>query len=283
MRKYITLFFLLLFSLSIWAENASNVTARQEDKKIIISYDLSRKSNVRVYMSSNKRSQARLIEVTGDVGKGVRAGENREIIWEPLAEYNDFIESNVRFTVEAVDSYYEYSRYGQIKTLIVGQYGYSIVPQHSAGFMLGQMYDGMGWYINAKSNFRFNPSANFTCDKTGMVNGEVPFYTTQKRISHLTANVGFMWDLAEWYSLSQNRFNTFGFFAGAGFGMRELQLKTMDGYWDGYWVKYKPTSHTGFCGNLGVFGSLYGVTLTVGCSFINFMYLDWEVGIGYIF
>lgn len=279
MQKYVTLFLLFLFSLTTWAENASNVTARQENGKIIISYDLSKRSNVRVYMSSSKRSQTPLIEVSGDVGKGVRAGKNREIVWEPLAEYNDFIESNVRFTVKAVDSYYEYSRYGKIKTLIVGQYGYSIVPQHSIGAMFGQTYDGMGWYINAKSNFRFNPSANFTCDKTGMVNGEVPFYTTQKRISHLTANVGFMWDLAEWYSLNQNRFNSFGFFAGAGYGMRELQLETTDGQW----IKYKPTSHTGFCGNLGIFGSLYGVTLTIGCSFINFMYIDWEFGLGFMF
>jgi hypothetical protein len=90
-------------------------------------------------------------------------------------------------------------------------------------------------------------------------------------------NAGFIMNFLEW--TTRNKFNTFGIYLGGGYGRRELQWETTDGLW----VKYAPTSHNGFAGNVGLFGSLYGVTLSAGVSTINFEYMEVEIGIGFMF
>ena len=79
--------------------------------------------------------------------------------------------------------------------------------------------------------------------------------------------------------VTKNKFSTLGVYVGGGYGKRELLAETTDGAW----IKYAPTSHSGFAGNVGLFGSVAGVTLNVGVSTINFKYMDLEVGIGYMF
>ncbi len=44
--------------------------------------------------------------VTGNVGKDVSAGVNKQIIWQPLQEQMEFVAQNVRFKVEAKPYYY---------------------------------------------------------------------------------------------------------------------------------------------------------------------------------
>ena len=78
---------------------------------------------------------------------------------------------------------------------------------------------------------------------------------------------------------AKNKFNTFGMYLGGGYGKREMQLE-MGG---GSWVRYAPTSFTGFSGNVGLFGSISGVTLSVGMNTINFNYVEVEAGIGFMF
>lgn len=77
----------------------------------------------------------------------------------------------------------------------------------------------------------------------------------------------------------KNKFNTLGCYVGGGYGKRELLAETTSGEW----IKYAPTSHNGFVANLGVFGSVAGVTLNVGVSTINFKYIDLEMGVGFMF
>ena len=86
-----------------------------------------------------------------------------------------------------------------------------------------------------------------------------------------------MINFLEWSA--ENKFNTFGMYVGGGYGKRELQWE-MGG---GNWVKYAPTSFSGFSGNLGLFGSFSGVTLSVGLNTINFKYVDIEAGVGFLF
>ena len=189
---------------------------------------------------------------------------------------------DVRFKVEAQSScdYNHYALNGKVKTLLIGQVGYSFTPQLSYGGMIGQMYNGIGWYINGRSNYNFIAPTDVTCDKDGLIKGEgVPFYSGNTKISHYTINGGFMLDFLEFDWSPNNRFHTFGFYIGGGYGKRELQWETTDGIW----VKYEPTSHSGFSGNIGFFGSFYGVTLNVGVNTINFKYFDLEAGIGLMF
>ena len=270
---------ILLFSaLLLHAENASNIRVRQEGKSIIVTYDLSQKSVVRLLMASgSSESYIELKAVSGDIGKGVYSGKDRQIVWKPLDEHKKFVAKNVRFKVETQSAYEYYTQNAKIKTLVSGQLGYSVAPQLSYGAMIGQMYKGIGWYVSGRSNFQFNAPAELACDKQGYLDGERPFYTGNTSITHYAVNAGFMMNVLE--KITKNKFNTLGFYVGAGYGKRELQWETTDGLW----VKYVPTSHNGFSGNIGVFGSIYGVTLNVGLNTINFKYVEIEAGIGYMF
>lgn len=279
MRRYIILFLLLIFSGVIVAEeNASNIRVRQEGKNIVIVYDLSKRSVVRVLMSSNNSSYyTELKAVSGNVGKGVPAGNARKIVWHPLEENGEFVAKDVRFKVEALSSYDYYTQNAKVKTLVMGQLGYSVAPQLSYGGMIGQMYNGIGWYANFRSNFNFMAKTNLECDEKGAINREVPFYTGNKQSSHLVITGGFMMNFLE--KTAKNKFNTFGMYVGGGYGKRELQWEIVGGKW----VKYAPTSSTGFSGNLGLFGSVSGLTFSVGLNTINFRYVDVVVGVGFMF
>ena len=164
-----------------------------------------------------------------------------------------------------------------IKTMIMGQFGYSPTPQLSYGAMLGQTINGLGWYINGRSNYQEFKHARQSCDELGMIGNELPFYSGNTHTTHLTIHAGFMMNILEHQKVKE--FNTFGFYIGGGYGRRELLAETTTGEW----IKYAPTSHNGFSGNLGLYGSLWGVTLNLGVNTINFKYVDLEVGIGYMF
>jgi hypothetical protein len=278
MRKYFILFLLLVSALVMRAENASNVRIRQEGKSIIITYDLSKRSVVRVLMSSNNSGYyTELKAVSGNIGKGVPAGKARKIVWYPLEENGEFVAKNVRFKVEALSSYDYYTQNAKVKTLVMGQVGYSVAPQLSYGGMIGQMYNGIGWYANFRSNFNFMAKTNLECDEKGAINREVPFYTGNKQSSHLVITGGFMMNFLE--KTAKNKFNTFGMYVGGGYGKRELQWEILGGKW----VKYAPTSSIGFSGNFGLFGSVSGLTFSVGFNTIKFEYVDVVVGVGFMF
>lgn len=280
MRKYIILLFVLFSATLLRAENASNIRARQEGKNIVITYDLSKKSNVRVGMATGNSTEFKELKaVSGDLGKGVSAGTNKQIVFRPLDEYEKFLAQNVRFKVVAQSSFDEYAKKWSTRTMIIGQFGYSATPQLSYGLMFGQLYYGMGWYVNARSNFKFNAPAQLSCDKNGSIDGITPFYSGNTSLSHLIVNAGFMWDIADWDCWTNTRFEGLGFYVGGGYGSRELQWETENGTW----VKYAPTSHTGFSGNLGVFGSLFGITINLGVNTINFKYAELEAGVGFVF
>lgn len=278
MHKYIILLLILFSAITSFAENASNIRVRQEGKAIVVTYDLNKNSVVRLLMASGNSNQyTELKAVSGNVGKNVSAGQNRKIVWKPLEENEKFIAENVRFKVEALSSYDYYTQNAKIKTIVSGQIGYSAAPQLSYGAMIGQMYKGIGWFVNVRSNFQFNTSAELACDKQGYIDNERPFYTSNTSTTHYIINAGFMMNVLE--KTTKNKFNTLGFYVGAGYGKRELQWETTDGLW----VKYAPTSNTGFSGNIGVLGSISGVTLNVGLNTINFKYVEVEAGIGYMF
>ena len=280
MRKYFLIILLSIFSLPLWAENVTNIRVRQEGKNIVITYDLKQKSIVRIGMATGNSTEFKELKaVSGDVGKGVSAGTNKQIVFRPLDESEKFIAQNVRFKVVAQSSFDVYARNWSTRTMLIGQFGYSATPQLSYGLMFGQLYYGMGWYVNARSNFKFNAPAKLSCDKNGSIDGITPFYSGKTSLSHLIVNAGFMWDIADWDGWTYTRFSGLGFYVGGGYGSRELQWETEDGTW----VKYAPTSHTGFSGNLGIFGSLFGITINLGVNTINFKYAELEAGIGFVF
>lgn len=292
--KYKILFlFLLCLPLAVMAENASNARARQRNSDIIITYDLSHKSNVSVYVSFGSDDSFRLLKaVEGAVGENVRPGKNLEIIWHPLDEEESLIAENVRFKVEALDSYELYllpqSRKGvpqggktNMETFLLGNLAYSIAPQMSYGLTIGQTYSGIGWYVSARSNYHFkNATGGLECSEGGFIGGIFPFYSGRTESSIFVANIGVVVDFFEWTKVSmRNRFNTIGVYVGTGYGFRQLLWETSDGRW----VKYNPTSCNGICANVGIIGSVYGLTLKAGVNTIAFKYMELEAGIGWMF
>lgn len=284
------LYFLLLLSLpmAVLADNATNVRVRQRNKDIIVTYDLSKTCNVQLFVATdNNLSFTLLSAVEGAVGNHVRAGQNLEIIWHPLEEKENFIADNVRFKVEALGSYEQYglpkSQGGKsdMETFVLGEIAYAFAPQLSGGLMFGQTYSGYGWYIQARTNFKFQAATNgLSCSEGGYVNDILPFYSGRTQSSMLIANAGFLMDFLHLGNdITRNRFNTFGFYVGAGYGWRRMLWETVDGKW----IEYGPNSYRGFSGNIGLIGSVYCLTFKAGVNTVNFQYMEIEAGIGWMF
>ena len=178
---------------------------------------------------------------------------------------------------DTLSNYQRYVQNAKMKTLVMGQLGYAVSPQLSYGAMIGQMYNGYGWYVSARSNFQFGHGAIGVSDAAGLVDGVNPFYSGNTSSSHLAIYGGFMMNVLE--KVAKNKFNTLGVYVGGGYGKRELLAETTNGEW----ITYAPTSYNGFGGNVGLFGSVAGVTLNVGVSTINFKYVELEVGVGFMF
>ena len=280
MYKLVILLFVFCYSLSLSAENVTNIRVRQDNQDIVITYDLNKKAVVQLLMASGNSDQyTPLKAISGDVGKSVSAGEGRKIVWHPLEEYEEFVADNVRFKVDAQSSYAYYATHAKVKTLVTGQVGYSLAPELSYGAMIGQMYKGVGWYVSGRSNFQFWVKSELACEKGGFVGEDQLFFNGEKMSSYFVANGGLLINCLEWSKAIKNKFNTLGLYLGAGYGKRDLFWQTLDGEW----VKYNPNSYSGVSVDVGVLGSIYGVTLSAGMSTVAFRNMEITIGLGYMF
>ena len=187
------------------------------------------------------------------------------------------ISSGEQLTVSPIDFQKKKPR---INTFVVAEAGYAFAPQWGFGGMLGQMYNGLGWYVKGRSNFQFGHHATngLVCEQGGLINGELPFYSGRTAAKEWLINAGFVVDFLGKQRM-QYKNNMIGLYVGAGYGMRELLWEKSNGDW----VKYNPTSASGVSAGAGVIGSVAGVTLTAGVNTIQFKYLEIEFGIGYTF
>lgn len=97
---YLTLL-LLLAVCSMHGQNATNVKVYQEGEDIIITYDLSRRSKVQIFVATGLQNQyTKLQAVTGSVGDNIAKGQNLQIVWSPLKEAKEFIAQDARFKIE---------------------------------------------------------------------------------------------------------------------------------------------------------------------------------------
>ena len=273
----------------------SNVRAMQEGRNVVLLYDLSKDTEI-LQVKIEVDGRSRVIPsscLSGDIGKKVTRGLDKRIVYNVLGDYPDGLRAdNVYFVIETIVTNIPKQNMGQyvsstgtkhtkkVKTLISAQMGYSIAPQLSGGLLFGQMYNGVGWYVNMRSNFTAKTKFYYgdVCDEDGAINGYKPFYTGEKENkTHFIFDAGFMMDFLR--GSTQKTFNTFGFYVGGGYGHRNLYLPTMSGIW----VKYAPTSTSGFSGNLGLFASWNRLTFNIGLNTINFKYADMEFGLGIMF
>ena len=273
--------------LEVSGENVNNVSAHVEGTNIVVSYELPKKSTVELYATTKHGRENISSEVKGDIGKGLSAREQHEMVWRPLDTRQQYIQDWVSLDVQAKSSYRDYVENAKIKTLVMGQVGYSVAPQLSYGLMIGQMYKGIGWYITGRSNFHFQEPTQLHVYADGQIGHNTEFYTGNVSKSHYVIVGGVMVNFLEWCRLTKNKFNTLGLYVGGGYGKREIQWETTDGYW----AEFNGHAHTsfsgsGFSGNVGLFGSVYGVTINVGFGYITDgvqHHCEVELGLGYMF
>ena len=166
------------------------------------------------------------------------------------------------------------SIYSGVRTLFIGQYGIGAIPQHSGGLMIGQIYKYAGWYVDFRSNFNYEkPTDGLTCGEGGFVNYDLPFYSGNRKQSHLLVSGGLL------FNLTGNHWRTsmIALYVGAGYGSRYSLWETTDGQL----IQYQPTSYKGVAAKAGLVGSYKGITLSAGVASIAFKYMEVEVGLGY--
>jgi sulfatase modifying factor 1 len=106
MKKSFLLSFAFLACFGLFAQQIQNVTAEQQGKNIVVSYDLTATSgefDVSLYCSTDGGSNFGnpLNAVAGDVGRKVIAGTNKQITWNVLSDMEKLTGSRIVFEVRA--------------------------------------------------------------------------------------------------------------------------------------------------------------------------------------
>ena len=103
-KNRILFFIFLVFGTTTNAQKVSNITFKQEQSNIVVSYDLETKTTCKIdlFVSTNGGTtwQGPLKKVLGDVGAKVITGK-RSITWNVLEEFNELSGSNIKFQVRA--------------------------------------------------------------------------------------------------------------------------------------------------------------------------------------
>ena len=158
-------------------------------------------------------------------------------------------------------------------TLLLAEVGLAKNPEWGVGLMLGQMYNGVGWYLKGRSNFTFQSD----------VMGDIDSYNAlpdckSGKSSEWLLDAGLVFDFLAKKDKKSKR-SHFGMYVGAGYGARTRYLETFDYGWQ----KYLPNSYSGMSVDAGVIGSIHGFTLSAGVNTIGFKYMEIELGIGWTF
>jgi uncharacterized protein (TIGR02145 family) len=102
--KNIILLIIMLLGFSIYAQKVTNVSNRQEQSTIIISYNLETKTpcKIALYLSTNGGTtwHGPLKKVSGDVGVNVSSG-SKSITWNVLEEFEELKGDDIIFKVSA--------------------------------------------------------------------------------------------------------------------------------------------------------------------------------------
>jgi tetratricopeptide (TPR) repeat protein len=100
----ISCFIFSLLGITTHAQKVSNITFRQEQSTIIVSYDLETKTpcKISLFVSTNDGTtwQGPLKKVTGDAGAKIASG-NHSITWNVLEEFEELRGDKIKFQVRA--------------------------------------------------------------------------------------------------------------------------------------------------------------------------------------
>ena len=142
--KYILLILLFLHAFTITAQKVSNVTFRQEQSTIIISYDLETKTpcKISLFVSTDdgKTWQGALKKVKGDAGNKIVSG-NYSITWNVLEEFEELRGDKIKFQVRADAD--------DLETVIIGTQEWTVknlnVSTYRNGDIIPEVKDPTKW------------------------------------------------------------------------------------------------------------------------------------------
>ena len=246
------------------AQSITNVDANQEGKFITITYDLSETTDISLYMTQDggkTKTPIPLKYTTGDVGKKVKPGQQKKILWRVLEQYPNqgFQGENVSFIVKGS---------ARMRFFAAINAGYAPDSGINAGFMLGQLAP-VGWYVRGMTTFAFPQSTSYERDEQGLVDGIQPAYTGSARTFKAYGIAGVTVRLIEPLYIN----------AGVGYGQRKNQWETTGGEW----VNNLPGSRGGVAIDAGVIGKIGNVLLSGGATLLLGSGIDICMGIGYVF
>ena len=261
--KSIAILSISMFSHIMHAQNISNVDANQEGKAIAITYDLAEKSNISLYISTNNGLNKKAISnefLSGDIGKNVRPGNHRKILWKVLEQFpnQNFEGENLSFIVK-----------GRIamKTFVQLNGSYSVDSRYMLGLTVGQ-FGQIGWYVKGCMTPSMPYQTEYTCDETGYVGDTMPAYSGVYSsfkcygIAGLSVRLGIPLYL----------------YAGLGYGTRQLYWETSNNKW----VSNASGSYKGLAIDAGISTTIKKVVLSAGITSTN-ANIDVNLGVGYAF
>jgi uncharacterized protein (TIGR02145 family) len=140
----ISCFIFFLFGITTNAQKVSNITYRQEQSNIIVSYDLETKTpcKVSLYVSTNGgvKWQGSLSKVTGDVGDKIISGRH-DITWNVLEEFEELRGEKIMFQIRAIVD--------DIETVLIGNQEWTTknlnVSKYRNGDIIPEVKDPKKW------------------------------------------------------------------------------------------------------------------------------------------
>ncbi len=140
----------LLGCSAVLSAQVSNVHFQQDNanKKVIITYSLDQEADISLQVSTNggHTFSDDLKEVTGDVGKNVKPGKNKRIVWDALKEVEEIWGNRIQFNVHA-----ELSKKHQWFNKVLGQAYLEAGADFATGNVFGYSAT-LGWGMRMRRN-----------------------------------------------------------------------------------------------------------------------------------
>lgn len=277
MKKISVICFLLFLTNSVFyhlsAQEVTNITVQQLEGNIYISYDLDKKANIMVYISTNGgKSFKELHEVSGDVGNNVSPGHKTIVYYGNTI---DVLTENIVFDVcpkkQIINEQEDKPKSSSQKTRHIGykqdpcvfftiNAAYIPMPQYSFGMKIGQGKT-LGWFFSAMSNFNFKGAYTpFPSEATYELTGK-------------SKNVRFSGQLG----LVVRPIEPISILLGMGYGYSTRCYQTTNNEWFCF-PKY---TNSGVDASLGLLFNMCGFASSLEFCTTNFKTFEIRVGLGF--
>jgi len=285
MRKtrFIIMLCIVLSAVCIKAqENVNNIKAWQKDKEVTVTYDLKKRSIVKLQISiDDGKTYTDTMSVSGFINKVVTPGKSRVVRWNAFKDlgYGDYPEIRFKFTAEekplepkkTKGKGYKFGKKDKWKTFftINGALTNGGIP--SLGVTFGQ-YKKYGWFVSLMTGLDFDYmgyKSIGTSDKGGFVGDILPFYNPEYKYTVVSATAGAIFRINEMIYAK----------AGLGYGMRSADWQL----WEGDYITNKDFSAHGVDVSAGLLFDFKGFVLTIDGVTTNFHVFEAKLGLGWRF